>query len=308
MVNTFRQNNILLTNNNLSMNNLKQYQLYNNIGRKSYEYNKNEDKKNMKDDLSEDIKINKNIYNKNRLIKNKNYSKDFLDIITNKNNDNHKYDYVSIYNNIINQKKDDYQNINNNTNNNNYIEEKYNNIISKLKCKSFDEIINKIDKLLNYEKFVDNIYSLYDKNNNNNKYKENNLKNIFSWIESNIGLNKKYKDELKKYQNFCGKLMEEFRSDGFDKFKNEIMETVYKTKNNQSYNFGMQNYNSNNNYSIYSEKRKLFQNNENLGLNSHVYIGNNNNSQTANKTHSINNLKNGDENTLTNIKNKKYNF
>jgi len=298
-VNTFREekihknkNSLLMNGNSNKIKNLKQYQYYNNIGRKSYEYYYgNEENKNMREDTNDDINLKKH-----KLIKNNNnYSKDFIDIITNKNNDNYKYDYVSIYNNLINQKKENCPNSNNNFMD--FNEEKYKNLLSKLKCKNFDEIFNKIDKLLNYEIFINKIYSLYDKNNNFYSYNEKNLKNIYSWIELNIELNKKYKDEIKRYQNFCGKLMEEFNYDGFDKFKNDIMETVYKNKI-----FGMNKFNSisNSEYNnqIYQNKDK-----ENISINSQIYGGD---SKIKNNSYSnlgiISDIKNGEEITLRNLK------
>ena len=157
------------------------------------------------------ISLNKKNININS---NNNYNKDFLDIITNKNNDINKYDHLSIYNNIINQKKentklDDDMPIN---------QEKYDNIFSKLKCNNAEECSNKIDILLNYEAFFKKVNLLYNKNSFNKKKNKNNknLKDIYSWVESTVEKNKKLVQELKKYQK--GKLSEEIILKGFDKF------------------------------------------------------------------------------------------
>jgi hypothetical protein len=146
---------------------------------------------------------------------NSNYNKDFLDIITNKNNDIDKYDHVSIYNNIINQKKentkiDDDMPIN---------EEKYNIIFSKLKSNNAEECSNKIDILLNYEDFFNKVNLLYNKNSFNKKKdkKSKYLKDIYLWVESTVEKNKKLVQELKKYQNIQGKLAEGITFEGFDK-------------------------------------------------------------------------------------------
>jgi hypothetical protein len=239
--------------------------------------------------------------NKGKIINNNNYSKDFIDIITNKNNDHNNYDYVSIYNNNINQKKQENSIPSYNNKYINIDEKQYNKLLSLLKCNNIADVINKIDDLLKYESFINKIKYLYDKTNNSyiSKFKDKNLKDIFSWIELNLEQNKRYKDELKKYQNFCGKLMEEFNYDGFDKFKNDIMETVYKNKI-----FGMNKFNSNSNSNseynnqIYQNKDK-----ENISINSQIDVGD---SKIKNHSYSnlgiISDIKNGEEITLRNLK------
>ena len=214
----------------------------------------NSSKNNSNYDISNDynnisrISLNKkNI----KLNSNNNYNKDFLDIITNKNNDISKYDHLSIYNNIINQKKE-------NTKIDDYIpvkEEKYDIIFSKLKCNNTAECSNKIDILLNYEDFFNKINLLYNKNSFNKKKDKNNknLNDIYSWVESTVEKNKKLVQELKKYQNCQGKSKNTFEGlDKLNKFsnnkksnyeyetnekliedKNWIKETI-KTRNNEN--------------------------------------------------------------------------
>ena len=298
-------NNVFFVNNN-QINYLKEYQNCSQLARNSessYTYYTNRSKNNNSYDINEDI-----IINKNKIINNSNYNKDFIDIITNKNNDNYKYDFESIYNNNINQKKGNKVN----QNQKNYIkyinidEEKYITLLSLLNSKNLDECLDKIDILLKNEIFINKINILYDKYNrynSYNSYQEKNLRDIFSWIELNIEQNKKYKDELKKYENFCGKLMEEFNADGFDKFRNDILKTVFKNKNNLTlFNYGLLDYNSNNgnNYIINKNKEKK-------RTNSPIYNSNVNIS-FKNKTYSYTNLStskknNGDQLTNSNIKN-----
>ena len=222
----------LISDSNNNIINLKQNKILNKIERdseSSYNYSTNRRKSNNTD-LNEDI-----IINKHKIINSNKYNKDFIEIITNKNNDNYKYDFESIYNNNINQKKENNTNQNNSIKYINIEEEKYNKLLLMLKCSNIDECLNKIDILLNYEIFIKSLNSLFHKNNNFYSYKENNLRDIFCWVDLNIEQKKKYKDELKKYQNFCGKLLDEYSWDGFDKFKNDILKTVNKSKNNQNY-------------------------------------------------------------------------
>ena len=94
-------NNLFFVNNNQT-NYLKEYQNTSKWARNSessYTYYTNRSKNNISYDINEDIVINKNKIN------NSNYNKDLIDIIKNKNSDNYKYDFESIYNNNINQKK-----------------------------------------------------------------------------------------------------------------------------------------------------------------------------------------------------------
>ena len=290
---------LISDNNNNNIINLKQNKIINKIERDSesnYNYSTNRRKSNNTD-LNEDI-----IINKHKIINSNKYNKDFIDIITNKNNDNYKYDFESIYNNNINQKKENNSIQNNNIKYINIEEEKYNKLLLMLKCSNIDEGLNKIDILLNYEIFIKSLNSLFNKNNNFYSYKENNLRDIFCWIDLNIEQNKKYKDELKKYQNFCGKLLDEFSWDGFDKFKNDILKTVNKSKNNQNYFCGINDSNWNNENSNQINHYK-----ESMNANSLFYNSNDSNS-FKNKTNSYSNIsftnkKNGDEITLANIKN-----
>ena len=306
VMNSFRENiplkkNLLLIKDN-KKNNLIQYQYLNDSIKRnnesSYSYLSNRNKSTNIFDINEDIIIKKHKINNNK------YNKDFIDIITNKNNDNCKYDFESIYNNNINQKKENKEN-KSNINNKKYInieEEKYKVLLSLLKCKNIDECLNKIDVLVGNDVFVNKINFLYDKYNSNNSYKEKNLQNIFSWIELNVEQNKKNKDELKKYQNFCGKLMNEFSGNGFDKFKNDIMKTVNKNKSYQENSLNSVNSNMNNgiNYQM--------NNKENYNFNTQFY-NNNDYGAFKNKTHSsysnisFTNNKNGEEIAFNNINN-----
>jgi hypothetical protein len=220
---------------------------------------------------------------------NSNYNKDFLDIITNKNNDIGKYDHVSIYNNIINQKKentkiDDDMPIN---------QEKYDIIFSKLKCNNAEECSNKIDILLNYEAFFKKVNLLYNKNSFNKKKNKNNknLKDIYSWVESTVEKNKKLVQELKKYQNIKGKLSEGITFEGFDKLNkfninNKKNSFAYGTKkiingNNNLFKGKIKTRNNNNNND---------DNKENSDLNSRLKT------RTLSYSNlSINNLKDEDE-------------
>ena len=242
--------------------------------------------------------------NKGKIINNNNYSKDFIDIITNKNNDHNNYDYVSIYNNNINQKKQENSIPSYNNKYINIDEKQYNKLLSLLKCNNIADVINKIDDLLKYESFINKIKYLYDKTNNSyiSKFKDKNLKDIFSWIELNLEQNKRYKDELKKYQNFCGKLMEEFNGDGFDKFKIDILKAVNKNKKEQNLVYG--NYNSNINN---GNKNIINTNKENINLNSQFYNSQGNvsfkNETSSYSNINVTNFKNADEITITNIKN-----
>ena len=305
-MNSFRENiplkkNLLLIKDN-KKNNLIQYQYLNDSIKRnnesSYSYLSNRNKSTNIFDINEDIIIKKHKINNNK------YNKDFIDIITNKNNDNCKYDFESIYNNNINQKKENKEN-KSSINNKKYInieEEKYKVLLSLLKCKNIDECLNKIDVLVGNDVFVNKINFLYDKYNSNNSYKEKNLQNIFSWIELNVEQNKKNKDELKKYQNFCGKLMNEFSGNGFDKFKNDIMKTVNKNKSYQENSLNSVNSNMNNgiNYQM--------NNKENYNFNTQFY-NNNDYGSFKNKTHSsysnisFTNNKNGEEIAFNNINN-----
>ena len=136
------------------------------------------------------------------------------------------------------------------------------------------------------------LYDKYNSYNLFNLYQERNLRDIFSWIELSIEQNKKYKDDLKNYQNFCGKLTKEFSGDGFDKFKNDILKTVYKNKNNLTlFNYGLSGYNPNkgNNYSIdkYNEKKRanspIYNSNINISFKNKTYIYTNLNDTNQNK-------------------------
>ena len=281
-----------------NINNLKQYKILYKLERdseSSYNYSSNRRKSNNSYDLNEDI-----IINKRKIINSNKYNKDFIDIITNKNNDNYKYDFESIYNNNINQKKENNSNQNNNIKYINIEEEKYKKLLLMLKCNNFDECLNKIDFLLNYEIFIKSLNSLFNKNNDFYSYKENNLRDIFSWIDLNIEQNKKYKDELKKYQNFCGKLLNEFSGDGFDKFKNDILKTVNKSKNNHNNYYGIYDSNCNGNYN------QIIKNKDNINVNSKLYNSDNNNSfkNKSNFYSNINfsNKKNQEEIAISNIK------
>ena len=176
-------------------------------------------------------------------------------------------------------------------------------MLSLLRCKNIDECLNKIEILLNNDVFINKLKFLYDKYNNYNSLKEKNLKNIFSWIELNIEQNKRYKNEIKTYQNFCGKLIDEFSGDGFDKFKNDILKTVSQNKSNQKDSTNSYDYNINNGINYYINQDK-----ENFIFNPQLY--NSNDYWTfKNKTHSsysnisFANQKNGEEITITNIKN-----
>ena len=299
ILNTFRDNNLLNKNlmmiNNNKINSLKEYQFYNKIERNSdnnYNYYKN--KKNISYNINEDIDTNKK-----KLLTNNNYSKDFIDLITNRNNNsNYKYDNISIYNSHINDK-----NYNNKNEKNKYIsvnKEKYIILLSKLKSKNLDECLYKIDILLNYEEFINKINSLYNKYNNYIKNKEIDLKDTFSWIQLNIENIKKYKDDLKKYQSFCGKLIDEFSVDGYDKIKSDIMKTVNESKRNNNFTYGMKKIL----YDSYLNNGNIIKNNnENISTNSQFCTSNDNNSSTIkNKTHSYSNY------SLTNMQNGEENF
>lgn len=263
----------------------------------SYSYFTSRNKKNYSYNINKGFDINKGKKNNTN-----NYSKDFNDIITNKNNDYNNYDYLSIYNNNINQKK---QYNKNQSENNKYInidEEKYNKLLLILKSNNIDNAIIKIDDLLKYEEFINKIKYLYDKNNNSyfKKCKGTNMKDIFSWIELNIKQNKIYKDELKKYKTFCGKLTKEFNVDCFDKFKNDIMKAVNRNKKEQNLVYSKNNNNLNN-----GNKNITNSNKENISINSEFY-NNKGNISFKNKTssysnHSATNFINGDEITITNI-------
>ena len=200
------KNNEYFYNNNINNN---YYQSFRGNNKKTINYNN--------EDSSKSYGFNSSINTQKTIIKqNNNYNKDFIEIVTNNSNGKKNYVYIN--------------------------EEKYNILLSKLKCNNIDECISKIDNLIIYEDFIYKLNSLYNKNNNNNfynfyKYKEKikkNLNNFFSWIESIINENKKIKENLKKYQSFCGKLTEEFNGDEFDKFKNFIVKTLYKNKKIQS--------------------------------------------------------------------------
>ena len=302
VLNSFRSKNKINKNflfgNDNKINNLKQYQYISNITRNKESSSSclsNRNRANNIYDINEDIIIDKHKLNNK-------YNKDFIEIITNKNNNNCKYDFESIYNNNINQKKENKSNLNNKK----YVnieEEKYKVLLSLLKSKNIDECLSKIDILLSNDVFINKIKFLYDKYNNYNSYKEKNLKNIFSWIELNIEQNKKYKDELKSYQNFCGKLMDEFSGDGFDKFKNDILKTVSKNKSYEKDSTNSYDYNMNNGINYYINRDK-----ENYSCNPQFYNSNDYGS-SKNKTHSsysnisFVNQKYGEEITIPNIKN-----
>ena len=249
------------------------------------------------DDIKRNIDSNYNINKQRNLIRRKNnYKKELIDIITNDNNDINKYNNKSNYNSNIMNKEDNSKNII-------FIkEEEYNSLLSKLKCKNFNECLNKIDNLIYYEDFIIKLNSLYNIINDFNKYKEeinNNLNRIFSWIESIIDENKKYKENLKKYQSFCGRLSEEFKGDEFDKFKNFIVKTLYKNKNNQRLESCNNKILSNSNC-INNEKINKLNNNKYKSMNLHFYNSDDDNSTFRNRVHSyndisFNNLKNEDE-------------
>ena len=193
------------------------YYTYYNYNYKYFGFNssKNYSNYDINNDFNNISKISLN--KRNVKLNNNNYNKDFIDIITNKNNDINKYDHVSIYNNFINQKKennkiDDDMPIN---------ERKHNMIFSKLKCNNIDECSNKIDLLLKYEDFINKIKILYNKNSFNKKKDKNNnnLKDIYIWVESTVEKNKKLVQELKKYKNYQGKSSEGITFEGFNKIK-----------------------------------------------------------------------------------------
>jgi hypothetical protein len=255
--------------NNTKKNNVKDYQYDCNKNERNFNNNSFNHKNNISFNIDEDICINKK-----QLVTNNNYSKDFIDIITNRNSNNY-YDSISIHNNNkINENK--------NYKNNKYINinrEKYVILLSRLKCRNLDEIINKIEILLNYEEFTNKIMCLYYKYNNYIRNKRNDLKDMYSWIKLNIENYRKNKDDLKKYQNFCGKLMDEFSIDGYDKFKNEIMKTVNETKKNNNFTYGMKKilYNSYlNNGSIIKNNFSNNNNNNDNSFNSQLYNSNDN--------------------------------
>ena len=251
-------------------------------------------------------KINPNL-DKNKIInfnqiannnKNKNnFNKDFIDIITNKNNGgNGNKDINNNMNNIIYHKKE----INRN-NNNIAKEDKINILLLKMNSKNFDECLHKIDILLDYEDFIYKINSLYNKIINFNKnilINKRNLNEIFSWIESIIEENKRQKESLKRYQIFCGKLTEEFSVDGFDKFKNFIVQTLNKNKRSQSFTSEKKLISDS---VIYNENKNIInKRNGNISINTY-FFNNEDYSPLKNRTLSfsnisMNHLQNGDEN------------
>ena len=280
---SFREKNIIRNNtysNNNNINNLNPY--------------KNNRKINPDLDNNKIINFNQNVNSKN----NNNYSKDFIDIITNKNNggNGNKDINNNIYNNIIYHKKE----INRN-NNNVIIEDKINILLLKLNSKNLDECLNKIDILLDYEDFIYKVNSLYNKIINFNKnilVNKRSLKEIFSWIESIIEENKKQKESLKRYQIFCGKLTEEFSVDGFDKFKNFIVQTLNKNKRSQSFTSEKKLISDS---VIYNENKNIInKRNGNISINTY-FFNNEDYSPLKNRTLSfsnisMNHLQNGDEN------------
>ena len=296
--NSFREKS-LLRNNTYSNNNINNLNLY------KYNRKINPDLDNKVINFNQNANNNKN--------NNNNFSKDFIDIITNKNNggNGNKDINNNMYNNIIYQKKEI------NRNNNNVIkEDKINILLLKLNSKNLDECLHKIDILLDYEDFIYKVNSLYNKIINFNKnilVNKRSLNEIFSWIESIIEENKKQKESLKRYQIFCGKLTEEFSVDGFDKFKNFIVQTLNKNKKSQSFTSEKKLISES---VIYNENKNIInKRNGNISINTYFY-NNEENSPLKNRTLSFSNismnrLQNGDENSninntfyLSNKKNK----
>ena len=296
--NSFREKS-LLRNNTYSNNNINNLNLY--------KYNRK-----INPDIDNKI-INFNQNANNNKNNNNNFSKDFIDIITNKNNggNGNKDINNNMYNNIIYHKKEI------NRNNNNIIkEDKINILLLKLNSKNLDECLHKIDILLDYEDFIYKVNSLYNKIINFNKnilVNKKSLNDIFSWIESIIEENKKQKESLKRYQIFCGKLTEEFSVDGFDKFKNFIVQTLNKNKKSQSFTSEKKLISES---VIYNENKNIInKRNGNISINTYFY-NNEENSPLKNRTLSFSNismnrLQNGDENSninntfyLSNKKNK----
>ena len=280
---SFREKNLLRNNTYSNSNNINNLNPY-----------KNNRKINPDLDNNKIINFNQNVNNN----KNNNFSKDFIDIITNKNNggNGNKDINNNMYNNIIYHKKEI------NRNNNNIIkEDKINILLIKMNSKNLDECLHKIDILLDYEDFIYKVNSLYNKIINFNKnilVNKRSLNEIFSWIESLIEENKKQKESLKRYQIFCGKLTEEFSIDGFDKFKNFIVQTLNKNKKSQSFTSEKKLISESN---IYNENKNIInKRNGNISINTYFY-NNEEYSPLKNRTLSfsnisMNHLQNGDEN------------
>ena len=221
----------------------------------SYNTLSNRNKSNMSYELIENtnantivnIKSNNNDNNNNnnnrQTNNNKNYSQDFIDIITNRNNTNYKYDYESIYNNNINQK--DKAEDNSDLYKYTVVNEKqYNNLLSKLNCKNFDECLDKTDNISEYEEFINNIRTLYNKYNMGNGYNNNknvDLNEILEWIRKNVEENRKSKKDLKKYENTYGKIKEGHTIETLENStnsKNNIINTINKKKVNRILDYG----------------------------------------------------------------------
>ena len=288
LLNSFRDKSLVRNNtysNNNNINNLNPYK---------YNLKKNPDLDNNKI-----INFNHNVSNNK---KNNNFNKDFIDIITNNNNggNGNKDINNNMYNNIIYHKKEIYRN------NNNIIKEgKIDILFLKLNSKNIDECLHKIDILLDYEDFIYKINSLYNKIINFNKnilINKRSLNAIFSWIESIIEENKKQKESLKRYQIFCGKLTEEFSVDGFDKFKNFIVQTLNKNKKSQSFTSEKKIISESN---IYKENKNIIsKRNGNISINTYFY-NNEDYSPLKNRTLSysnisMNHLKNGEDCNINN--------
>ena len=192
-------------------------------------------------------KININSFSKNRLKTNK-YNHNLAHYKSNKNifrkntstkenskENNKNYFKYNIYSDISFDKN-----------------ENINNIFELLNVKCYNDCIDKINKLLNYEHFIHKLKKLYYNYNGNNKDFE--LKDILFWISFNL-------NNENQYEEFCMEIMEKFNISDFEHFKKFFKTLINKDKNNKYFVNGMkQLFNNFNDYhlnkTIYKNRSK----------------------------------------------------